>query len=116
MPRAQHSTSLNYRSHDAVAITMHVLVIMGSKSDMPVADKTITTLEKLGISYEKTVASAHRTPEKVVELAGREDVDVFIAIAGLSAALPGAVAAHTLKPVIGVPVSGKVNLRGAHDH
>ena len=89
---------------------MHVLVIMGSKSDMPVADKTITTLEKLGISYEKTVASAHRTPEKVVELAGREDVDVFIAIAGLSAALPGAVAAHTLKPVIGVPVSGKVNL------
>jgi len=56
------------------------------------------------------VASAHRTPDRVRELVAGSDAEVFIAIAGLSAALPGAVAAATVRPVIGVPVSGKVNL------
>jgi 5-(carboxyamino)imidazole ribonucleotide mutase len=56
------------------------------------------------------IASAHRTPKKVVEIAEKSSAGVFIAIAGLSAALPGVIAAHTTKPVIGVPVSGKVNL------
>jgi 5-(carboxyamino)imidazole ribonucleotide mutase len=56
------------------------------------------------------VASAHRTPKRVEELVVSSDADVFIAIAGLSAALPGAVASFTQRPVIGVPVSGNINL------
>jgi len=56
------------------------------------------------------VASAHRTPELVDRLVGEADAEVFIAIAGLSAALPGVIAARTTRPVIGVPVSGTVNL------
>ena len=87
-----------------------VLIIMGSKSDLPVGQKARDTLKELGISCEIKVASAHRTPKLVTELVEKSDAKVFIAIAGLSAALPGAVAAHTIRPVIGVPVSGKVNL------
>jgi len=89
---------------------MDVLVILGSKSDLPVAEKAKAIFEELGIAHEFTIASAHRTPERVKELVESSDAKVFIAIAGLSAALPGVVAAHTLKPVIGVPVSGKVNI------
>jgi 5-(carboxyamino)imidazole ribonucleotide mutase len=87
-----------------------VSVLMGSKSDLPVAEKAITLLKKFKVDYEIAVASAHRTPEKVKNIVETSDADVFIAIAGLSAALPGVVAAHTCKPVIGVPVSGGVNL------
>ncbi|MCL1811793.1 MAG: 5-(carboxyamino)imidazole ribonucleotide mutase [Methanomassiliicoccaceae archaeon] len=83
---------------------------MGSKSDLPVAEKATVLLRKFDINYEISVASAHRTPERVRDIVERSDADVFIAIAGLSAALPGVVAAHTCKPVIGVPVSGGVNL------
>ncbi len=88
---------------------MKVKIVMGSKSDERIAGKTEEMLDKLGIPYEKVVASAHRTPEKVKEIAS-DDTDVFIAIAGLAAALPGSIASHTTKPVIGVPVSGKVNM------
>ena len=88
---------------------MKVTVVMGSKSDEPVGKKATGLLETLGIPYEVVYASAHRTPEKIRELA-EGDTDVFIAIAGLAAALPGSIAAHTTKPVIGVPVSGTVNL------
>ncbi|MDR0508429.1 MAG: 5-(carboxyamino)imidazole ribonucleotide mutase [Candidatus Methanoplasma sp.] len=87
-----------------------VLIIMGSKSDLPVAEKAIVLLKKFCVDYEIAVASAHRTPERVKDTVTASDADVFIAIAGLSAALPGVVAAHTCKPVIGVPVSGGVNL------
>ncbi len=87
-----------------------VHIVMGSKNDMPVAQRAIDILKDLGIAYKLDVASAHRTPKRVVEIAENSTAGVFIAIAGLSAALPGAVAAHTTKPVIGVPVSGKVNL------
>ncbi|AIZ57071.1 N5-carboxyaminoimidazole ribonucleotide mutase [Candidatus Methanoplasma termitum] len=83
---------------------------MGSKSDLPVAEKAITMLKKFNVDYEIAVASAHRTPERVKDFVTSSDAEVFIAIAGLSAALPGVVAAHTCKPVIGVPVSGGVNL------
>lgn len=83
---------------------------MGSKSDMPVAEKAITILKKFNIEYDIAVASAHRTPARVEELVTGSKSDVFIAIAGLSAALPGSVAALTVKPVIGVPVSGALNL------
>jgi 5-(carboxyamino)imidazole ribonucleotide mutase len=88
---------------------MDVLVILGSKSDLQVAEKAKTVFEELGVLYKITIASAHRTPERVKEMVEGSTAKVFIAIAGLSAALPGVVAAHTIKPVIGVPVSGKVN-------
>ena len=87
-----------------------VLIIMGSKSDLPVGEKLTKTLKELGISYELKVASAHRTPKLVENLVAESDAKVFIAIAGLAAALPGTIAAHTVRPVIGVPVAGKVNL------
>ena len=87
-----------------------VSIILGSKSDMPVAEKAITILKKFNIEYDIAVASAHRTPVRVEELVTGSKSDVFIAIAGLSAALPGSVAALTVKPVIGVPVSGALNL------
>ncbi len=87
-----------------------VSIILGSKSDMPVAEKAITILRKFGIGFDIAVASAHRTPARVEELVKDSDADVFIAIAGLSAALPGSIAAFTVKPVIGVPVSGTLSL------
>ena len=80
-----------------------VVLLLGSASDKPVAAKAEQVLAQLGISYATHVASAHRTPRRVVELVEGSDASVFIAVAGLSAALPGVVAAHTRKPVIGVP-------------
>jgi 5-(carboxyamino)imidazole ribonucleotide mutase len=87
-----------------------IQIIIGSKSNMPIAEKTIKILEEFGVEYDLKIASAHRTPEKLEEIVVNSKSDVFIGIAGLAAALPGAIAAHTTKPVIGVPVSGKVNL------
>ena len=83
---------------------------MGSKSDMPIAEKAGKILKEFDVKYEIKVASAHRTPDVLKTLVEKSDADVFIGIAGLAAALPGSIAAHTTKPVIGVPVSGKVNL------
>ena len=80
-----------------------VVIIMGSATDRPTAQKAEKILEKFGIKYETYVASAHRTPDRVVTIVKEAKADVFIALAGLSAALPGVVAAHTLKPVVGVP-------------
>jgi 5-(carboxyamino)imidazole ribonucleotide mutase len=88
----------------------NVLIILGSKSDAPVASKASGLLREFGVTSETKVASAHRTPDLVRKLVTESDAEVLIAIAGLSAALPGAVAAATTRPVIGVPVSGKVNL------
>jgi len=90
-------------------MNMKVIIVMASKSDEAVGKKAMDILEKFGVEYEVYYASAHRTPEKIKEIASK-DADVFIAIAGLSAALPGSLAAYTTKPVIGVPVSGKLNL------
>lgn len=87
-----------------------VSIIMGSKSDLKVAEKAMAILDKFGIGFDINVASAHRTPARVEDLVKNSDSDVFIAIAGLSAALPGVVASFTVKPVIGVPVSGTLNL------
>ncbi len=83
---------------------MKVAVLVGSKSDLEVAEKVRTRLTEFGVACEVHVASAHRTPEKVDRLAADPATDVFVAMAGLSAALPGSVAARTLKPVIGVPL------------
>jgi len=87
-----------------------VLVILGSKSDLEIGQKAVQVLDRFDIDSRLVVASAHRTPERVRELVEESDARVFIAMAGLSAALPGTVAAATTRPVIGVPVSGKVNL------
>tara|TARA_B100001094_G_scaffold61750_1_gene57506 strand:+ start:3566 stop:4006 length:441 start_codon:yes stop_codon:yes gene_type:complete len=76
---------------------------MGSASDRPIAQKAEKILKKFNITFETFVASAHRTPARVVDVIEKSEAKVFIALAGLSAALPGVVAAHTLKPVIGVP-------------
>jgi 5-(carboxyamino)imidazole ribonucleotide mutase len=89
---------------------MKIQIIMGSTSDMPVAEKAKAILDEFGIPYDIKVASAHRTPDLLKKIVEKSDADVFIGIAGLSAALPGTIAAHTIKPVIGIPVSGKVNL------
>lgn len=88
---------------------MKILMILGSKSDMPVAEKGEKILRKFSVDYEIKVASAHRTPDYLKKMIEKSNADVFIGVAGLSAALPGSIAAHTTKPVIGVPVSGKVN-------
>lgn len=74
------------------------------------AQKCADVLKEFNVSYKVFVASAHRSPVRVEEIVKSSGADVFIAMAGVSAALPGAVAALTTKPVIGVPVSGKVNL------
>jgi len=89
---------------------MKIQIILGSKSDMPVAEKAEKILKQFTIDYDISIASAHRTPEVVKKLVEENDADVFIGVAGLAAALPGSIAAHTIKPVIGVPVSGKINL------
>ena len=85
-----------------------VLIIAGSKSDQEIVDKATTVLNSLNISYTIEFASAHREPERVQAIVKSSDAKVMIAIAGLSAALPGVVASHTSKPVIGVPVNVKL--------
>ena len=77
---------------------------------MSVAEKAKKILDEFDVDYEINIASAHRTPDILKKLVQTNDADVFIGIAGLAAALPGSIAAHTTKPVIGVPVSGKINL------
>jgi 5-(carboxyamino)imidazole ribonucleotide mutase len=89
---------------------MKVQIIMGSKSDMQIAEKAKDLLDEFEINYSIKIASAHRTPDILMKIVKDSNADVFIGIAGLAAALPGIIAAHTTKPVIGVPVSGTVNL------
>ncbi|MFP4200106.1 MAG: 5-(carboxyamino)imidazole ribonucleotide mutase [Bacillota bacterium] len=82
-------------------------IVMGSDSDIPVMRRAGEVLEQLNISYEARVLSAHRTPEETAEWARSardRGIEVLIAGAGGSAALPGVVAAHTTLPVIGVPL------------
>ncbi|MEM4633748.1 MAG: 5-(carboxyamino)imidazole ribonucleotide mutase [Candidatus Anstonellaceae archaeon] len=85
-----------------------VLILLGSESDMEIANKAKATLDEFGVANEVKVASAHRNPDLVDKLVKESDAKVFIAIAGLSAALPGVIASKTKKPVIGVPVSVKL--------
>ncbi len=89
---------------------MKVLVAMGSKSDQKILDKAVKILDEFEIPYEFELVSSHRTPDKVDVVAERieKEFDVCIAIAGLSAALPGDIAARTTKPVIGCPVDVKL--------
>ena len=86
-----------------------VLVLVGSESDREAMKGCLENLERFGLPYEFAVSSAHRAPDRTRELAvgarGR-GVRVFICAAGMAAALPGVVAAHTTLPVIGVPLDG----------
>lgn len=87
---------------------MKVAIFYGSKSDDQVMAKAIDLLKEFGVSYESYVLSAHRVPEKLVNTikqVEKKGCEVIIAGAGLSAALPGVIASHTLLPVIGVPVN-----------
>lgn len=84
-------------------------IVMGSQSDWPTMRAAAETLEQLDIPYEARVLSAHRTPAETAEWAAGAEargMRVLIAAAGGAAALPGVVAAHTLLPVIGVPMEG----------
>ena len=84
-------------------------IILGSDSDLPLAQEITNILEKLDIPFELTIGSAHRTPDRVSEYvttAADRGIRVLIAVAGLAAHLPGVVASKTLLPVIGVPVDG----------
>ncbi len=84
-----------------------VAVLMGSDSDFPVMQSTLGVLKELSIPFEVRVTSAHRTPAETHEYvtgADQRGCAVFIAAAGLAAHLAGAVAANTVKPVIGVPL------------
>jgi 5-(carboxyamino)imidazole ribonucleotide mutase len=93
-------------------------IVMGSKSDMPVMEKAAAELEERGIRHETRVMSAHREPDTVAEYAKNarmRGLRVIIAGAGLSAALPGVVAAHTDLPVIGVPLTSKTSVGGGLD-
>jgi phosphoribosylaminoimidazole carboxylase PurE protein len=85
-----------------------VLMLMGSESDRPTMEKGAAVLREAGVGIDVVVSSAHRDPVRTAELAsGARDAgyEVVICGAGLSAALPGVVAAHTDLPVIGVPIS-----------
>ena len=86
---------------------MKVAIVLGSDSDIKIAEKSIEVLNRLGLKYEINIISAHRTPERAREFAINAHANgfgVIIAIAGKAAALSGVLAAHTRVPVIGVPV------------
>jgi 5-(carboxyamino)imidazole ribonucleotide mutase len=98
--------------------TPFVSIFMGSASDLETMRACTTTLEALGIKYEVKISSAHRTPAQTVENikdAEKRGCAVFIAAAGLAAHLAGAVAANTIKPVIGVPINASGAISGGLD-
>lgn len=90
-------------------------IIMGSQSDLPVMEKAADFLKEMGIDYELTIVSAHRTPERMMEYAKtarKRGLKVIIAGAGGAAHLPGMVASMTTLPVIGVPVKSSNSIDG----
>ncbi len=95
-----------------------VAILMGSKSDLPAMERAETELTERGIRSETRVMSAHREPDVVADYASNaklRGIRVIIAGAGLSAALPGVVAAHTELPVIGVPLTTRTSVAGGLD-
>lgn len=90
------------------AIPARLVVLLGSSSDLPVIDGIPLLCERFGISHRVAIASAHRQPEtlhRVVRESENSGTEVFVAVAGMAAHLPGVVASLTTKPVIGVPVA-----------
>jgi phosphoribosylaminoimidazole carboxylase PurE protein len=93
-------------------------ILMGSKNDMPAMEKAADELKERGILHEVRVMSAHRDPDVVADYARNakmRGLKVIICGAGLSAALPGVVAAHTELPVIGVPLTSRTSVAGGLD-
>ena len=93
-------------------MTPKIMIILGSGSDIAIAEKSMDILDKLEIPYSLKIASAHRTPNLIREIVQQgtdAGIEVFIGIAGLAAHLPGSIAAYTPRPVIGVPVDVKTN-------
>jgi 5-(carboxyamino)imidazole ribonucleotide mutase len=88
---------------------MKVLIVCGSENDIEVARRAEAVLKENKVPFEIRVSSAHRDPKGTERLVKNTDADVIIAVAGLSAALPGFIASHTDKPVIGVPVGVKLD-------
>lgn len=85
-----------------------VIIVMGSKSDLPVLQGAFDTLREFGVEFQARILSAHRTPDAAADLAKsaeKNGVKVFICAAGMAAHLAGVVAAHTILPVIGVPMA-----------
>lgn len=85
-----------------------VAIIVGSDSDKELSDAAASTLKEFGVEHEQRTLSAHRNPRALAQYVEGTDAQVFICVAGLAAALPGAVAAQTIKPVIGVPKEVKL--------
>lgn len=86
-----------------------VSIVMGSKSDYEVVSEAGKILEKFGVKYELIISSAHRSPKRTAEYVAKAEqkgAKLFIAAAGMAAHLAGVIAAHTTKPVLGVPMSG----------
>lgn len=89
-----------------------VSILMGSKSDLDIMNKSVEMLKKFGIDYDINVLSAHRTPHEAIAFVENSDSDLFIAGAGGAAHLPGVVAGITTKPVIGVPIKASISIAG----
>ncbi|MBO3808738.1 MAG: 5-(carboxyamino)imidazole ribonucleotide mutase [Candidatus Brockarchaeota archaeon] len=85
-----------------------VAVVIGSKSDEELGKNIVSFLENFGIECDYRILSAHRNPEELRGFVKNSDAEVFIAVAGLSAALPGVIASETVKPVIGIPKEVKL--------
>lgn len=86
---------------------MKVAIIIGSDSDWSVMKSAVETLKNFSVDVELTVASAHRTPQKVHDAVKNSDAQIFIAAAGMAAHLAGVVASLTTRPVIGVPINSE---------
>jgi 5-(carboxyamino)imidazole ribonucleotide mutase len=117
-PMPETETEVEDQFADLDVDAPRVGIVMGSKSDMPVMEKAAEELEQRGIRNEVRVMSAHRDPDTVADYAKNakmRGLRVIIAGAGLAAALPGVVAAHTELPVIGVPLTSKTSVAGGLD-
>jgi 5-(carboxyamino)imidazole ribonucleotide mutase len=118
VPKPMEESEVQAQLDDIDVDSPRVGIVMGSKSDMETMEKAAKELEERGILHEMRIMSAHREPDVVAEYAKNarmRGLRVIIAGAGISAALPGAVAAHTDLPVIGVPLSGRLSAAGGLD-
>src|ERR1700680_4152069 len=118
VPAPMEESEVQAQLDDIDVDAPRVGIVMGSKSDMEAMEKAARDLEERGILHEVRVMSAHREPDVVADYAKNahmRGLRVIIAGAGISAALPGAVAAHTDLPVIGVPLTGRPSAAGGLD-
>jgi 5-(carboxyamino)imidazole ribonucleotide mutase len=118
VPEPMQEAEVQAQLDDIDVDAPRVGIVMGSKSDMEAMEKAAKELQERGILHELRVMSAHREPDTVADYAKNAQmrgIRVIIAGAGISAALPGAVAAHTELPVIGVPLSGRLTAAGGLD-